>query len=141
MPTGRTHTSATIIAAGALALGAALLIYQTGRPEFAALPIGALAGLLLSPDLDVERGSISNHHARRIGCVFGALWRWYWWPYAKIAKHRGLSHAPVLGTLIRLVYIGWWIPLVWRPMPWAWVGAFAVGLAIVDLIHIGMDWI
>ena len=140
MPTGRAHTSATLRISGALAFTAAWMIYHTGDPSWAALPIGGLAGLLLSPDLDVEKGSIANYHARRVNGVFGFLWRVYWLPYGKLCPHRGASHWPIFGTAVRLIYCFWWLPLVWLP-PLEWAATFAGGLAIVDSAHIGMDWI
>jgi uncharacterized metal-binding protein len=123
-----------------MAIGAAVLIYHTGEPAWAALPVGGLAGLLLSPDLDVERGSIANHHARKFGRLFGFLWRIYWWPYGKLCPHRGASHWLIFGTVVRLIYAFWWLPLVWLP-PLEWAATFAAGLAIVDSVHIVGDWI
>lgn len=140
MPLGPAHTSATLIISGVMSIGAAVLIYETLEPAWAMLPAGALAGLLLSPDLDIERGSISNHHARKVGRLFGFLWRWYWWPYGKLCPHRGASHWPIFGTAVRLLYCFWWLPLVWLP-PLAWAATFAAGLAIVDSAHIVMDWV
>ena len=67
-------------------------------------PIGALVstlaflmgGLWLSPDLDTN----SRPYQR-----WGPL-RWLWWPYRKALRHRSvLSHAPVLGTLVRVGYL------------------------------------
>lgn len=142
MPAGLQHTSATVITSGLLCLAAAALIYQTQRVEWVAMPVVALSGLLLSPDLDVERGSIANHHARRIGWLFGAAWRVYWYPYALAIPHRHwLSHIPIASTLGRLVYLLWWLPLVINPLPWAWIATGALGLVVVDLLHIIMDWI
>lgn len=139
MPLGPAHTSATVVTSGLACLAAAALIYQTQRVEWLMLPVGAMAGLLLSPDLDINNGSISDYHARRIGCLFAFVWYWYWRPYAWVMKHRGVSHAPILGTAVRLVYCFWWMPLVVNPLPWAWIATGAAGLAIVDLLHIFMD--
>jgi uncharacterized metal-binding protein len=33
------------------------------------------------------------------------LLRWFWWPYAKIAKHRDRLHFPILGTAVRWLYV------------------------------------
>lgn len=137
MPSGRTHTTATLLTSFALAATAAYLVASTNQPHWAALPIGAITGLLITPDLDVDNGSISHAHARNIGCLFGLLWSLYWTPYARIMSHRGASHWPVVGTLVRLVYAFWWLPFVW--WDWGWVIAFAVGLVVVDCLHIMMD--
>ncbi|MBD1804067.1 metal-binding protein [Microcoleus sp. FACHB-SPT15] len=54
-----------------------------------------LGGLYLSPDLDL----VSKPYKR-----WGWL-RWIWIPYQKYIPHRSpLSHAPLLGSTIRLLY-------------------------------------
>ncbi|WP_320663608.1 metal-binding protein [Prochlorococcus sp. MIT 1223] len=56
----------------------------------------AVGGLWLSPDLDI---------------ISKPLKRWgflqvLWWPYRKIIPHRSnLSHSPIIGTTIRLIYL------------------------------------
>ena len=79
------------------------------------------------------------------------LWQLYLFPYAKIIPHRSfLSHAPVIGTLLRIGYlclpplllalaldvdlpavsiIAWWL-----------AGWTFVGLAVSDTAHWIMDW-
>ena len=55
-----------------------------------------MGGLWLSPDLDTN----SRPYQR-----WGPL-RWLWWPYRKALRHRSvLSHAPVLGSLVRIGYL------------------------------------
>ena len=34
------------------------------------------------------------------------IFKFIWYPYVKFSSHRGLSHIPVLGTVIKLAYIG-----------------------------------
>ena len=56
----------------------------------------SIGGQWLSPDLDTK----SN-----------ALYRWgwlrgIWWPYRKLIRHRSfLSHGPLIGTTIRVLYL------------------------------------
>ena len=55
---------------------------------------------MLGPDLDIR-----SIQYRRWG-----LLRWIWLPYQKALKHRStLSHGPIIGTAIRVVYMGVWI--------------------------------
>ena len=53
-----------------------------------------------SPDLDMKQRTVCAQRWERFNL------RWLWRPYAKIFKHRGISHFPVLGTLSRLAYFG-----------------------------------
>jgi uncharacterized metal-binding protein len=55
--------------------------------------------VLLTPDLDTRSSCLSR-------------WKrwfrlaWIWAPYRKLFKHRGISHAIVLGTASRVLYLG-----------------------------------
>lgn len=148
MPDGRVHTLTTIVLSGVLAYAS----YRVGYPvaQVAALAGGCLSGLLLSPDLDVDRGSISMSHAQRLGgCFVGMLWAILWKPYALLIPHRSpLSHFPLIGTAIRLAYvtlIGLLIIAALRitganlpalPAWWPWSIA---GLVLADLLHFILD--
>ena len=55
------------------------------------------SALLLSPDLDSARSDPYNR--------WGYL-RVCWTPYAKLFRHHGLSHNPLVGPLSRLLYLG-----------------------------------
>jgi len=78
----------------------------------------------------------------------GGLAHLYWWPYGYLVGHRSaLSHGPILGTAIRLVY-GWgW--LVWPLWQWADGGsdlaaavllAIVVGALVNDAAHLALDF-
>ena len=133
MPDGNTHALITTLAAPV----AAITAYGLGASELdsAACAIGCLTGLVLTPDLDLPRGR--------------GLWRLYWLPYEKISRHRGLSHAPVIGTLIRLAYVApllaaisiIWISIIRIILPASVVLWWAAGLVFADLLHIGADGI
>ena len=147
MPNGHTHTTATLVAAATTPLG--LLAFGASLPNAGAYALGCLAGILLTPDHDVDEGNISMFLIRRLfGRVTAWLWQAFWFPYAIIFRHRSFwSHGPVIGTLIRLAYIGIWIvaaiaffklPLPsWSPL---WIWAFA-GLVVSDTLHAAMDWL
>lgn len=116
MPGGKVHNAGTFAMASAMAMK---------DPLIAA---GVLAGVLLTPDLDLSE----NEHARN-------LWYAYWWLYGKLLHHRSrLSHLPVVGTAFRLAYLLWPIWAVqlyfgwriWLP-PWQ----VLVGLVMADLLH------
>lgn len=149
MPSGRVHAATTI----ALTLGLGAACYSAGWPsdQQAALAGGSLAGLLLSPDLDVQQGSISFKFARRsFGCLFGLLWEMYWKPYAVLIPHHRhwLSHMPFISTAIRLLYLA--MPLLlWRYWQYHQIGLVLptwfilayYGLASADLLHWFLDTI
>jgi uncharacterized metal-binding protein len=54
-----------------------------------------LATLVLSPDMDLFDS--------RPTAGWGVL-RFFWWPYARLVKHRDHLHTPVLGTAVRWLY-------------------------------------
>jgi len=101
-----------------------------------------LAGMYLSPDLDL----VSRPFKR-----WGLL-RWLWLPYQRlIPRHRHwLSHGPVIGSLVRLLYLAAWLSLLWLLFPgfqrvqWAGVTlpnvvAFLVGVELSTLNHLLLD--
>ncbi len=92
---GRAHDRATWL----FALPAGLLVWPwLGWSGVGTASAGFLiGGLLLSPDLDTH----SRPTAR-----WGAM-KLLWWPYRRLLRHRSLlSHSPLLGTALRLTYLG-----------------------------------
>ena len=109
MPSGRTHARDSLLLS-ALAFGvgskAGLELVEAG-----AVSLGCLAGILLSPDLDHDSVTISESLLLRspswILKGLGVVWRIIWWPYGKLMPHRSFwSHFPVVGTTIRLLWLG-----------------------------------
>jgi uncharacterized metal-binding protein len=155
MPNGKTHALATTLVAGTI--GPALCLFA-GQPlaQAAAFTAGCLAGLIVNPDLDVRRPTFSHWVVRRnAGQIAAWLWSLVWWPYAHLVvpTHRHpLSHLPLLGTAIRVMYLviglalAWWALRLLLPLPplifptgspafWWGLGA----LALVDTLHTLMD--
>lgn len=150
MPNGTVHSTTTVL----LGLAGAAFMVNNGQPAGPTLTLaaGVLAGLVLTPDLDIDEGCISDRYVRRsVGPIGGGLWALYWMPYSRLIPHRSpLSHLPVLGTAIRLVYAGA-LPvaiysvmhgaLALPPIPLWVLGWFALGLACADTLHFLLDQI
>ena len=125
----------------------------------AVLAGGTMLGLILTPDLDVNAGSISENEVREISPFGENLWWVYWYPYRMVLPHRSpFSHWPVIGTLGRLLYITlpYWVGLgITYFLSDAWFTAMVentlwlfalpyfrvavLGLASADLLHFFMD--
>lgn len=140
MASGNQHA----IASGALGALGGLSLALTGTtsgPAAAAFGAGALVGIVLTPDLDLQTGSISQRSMGRFGLIVATFWRMWWIPYAALLGHRSFwSHTPVIGTVIRLVYvglipafIGWLLSLLpfW---PELWGNALIVLQPVLDFV-------
>jgi uncharacterized metal-binding protein len=99
-----------------------------------------LGGYWLSPDLDIKSRPFLRWGVLKI----------IWVPYQRFIPHRSpLSHAPVLGSLLRLVYLGAWLSPLWLLFPdlqrvqwavdWMKVAAFLVGIELSALNHLLLD--
>jgi uncharacterized metal-binding protein len=99
MPSGRTHL---IIEAGMLlacAVAGVVLVRKGSLPTESLLAfLGgfAFSMVFLTPDLDLVRSRPTRQWGR-----LSVLW----WPYAKIFRHRGVSHHIVWGPLTRIAYL------------------------------------
>jgi uncharacterized metal-binding protein len=104
MATGRDHTNASL----GLLIGTGIGYYSGYIVDPVSIPVVlaglALSGFLVSPDLDVDNGNISNFYIRR-WFKTDIFWNVFWRPYRIGKKHRGLSHIPVLSTLFRFLYL------------------------------------
>ena len=99
MPSGRTHDRITL---WSLPVVAGLTFERTQDASLTLVLAGGylFSGLMFGPDLDVH----SRQYKR-----WGVL-RWIWLPYRHSMRHRSvLSHGFVIGTLVRLVYLGCWL--------------------------------
>jgi len=90
MALGRTHDAVNLVA---------LPVFLYFLPKEFYIPFGAgyiVGTFLLSPDLDLKNSRPSKR--------WGQL-RCLWLPYQSFSRHRGLSHVPVVGSILRLLYI------------------------------------
>ncbi len=147
MASGQIHAGCSI-ALAAVSFGA--IMGTLGDTKIAsACALGCLAGIFLTPDLDQETRSRSESMLIRGTFGLGYLWLLLWFPYAKLIKHRSpLSHFPLLGTALRLIYLALWLCIpayfgyrVSAPTPeiWMLLGWGVVGLALSDFGHYVFD--
>ena len=101
MSAGCVHQKASVALASGFLLGS--FAFGPGW-EYA---IGALVGIILTPDLDVDNGYIGNTIIRnRLGRPVEKGWDMLWYFYRKSLKHGSeLSHFPVISTMFRLIYL------------------------------------
>jgi uncharacterized metal-binding protein len=120
MPSGRTHDRITL---WTLPLVGGLTFVTTRSSSLTLIVCSGflIGGLLFGPDLDIH-----SVHFKRWG-----WFRWIWIPYRGSMKHRSpLSHSPITGTALRIVYLLAWLGL-----------ASVVILAIVnELWQLGLTW-
>jgi uncharacterized metal-binding protein len=109
MPSGATHDRITLIG---LPIVSGLTLWGS-RSASITLSLGGsflFSGLMFGPDLDIY-----SVQFKRWG-----LLRWIWRPYQKSMHHRSwLSHGPIVGTILRLAYLGGWAILL--GVIWNWV--------------------
>lgn len=107
MSSGIVHKKACVILSSSFAVGAVV----SGRPELFICSAGALTGIFVSCDADVDAGNISNSIIRkRVGWFGERLWRWFWRGYSSSFKHgQFASHFPIFSTFVRLAYIYFWL--------------------------------
>jgi uncharacterized metal-binding protein len=115
--------------------------YQFGELGIIAAAAHFIGGWYLSPDLDTR---VSLPYKR-----WGVL-QLIWHPYQKLIPHRNWkSHAPVLGSAIRLLYLTAWLSPLWLVFPdlqrmqwaidWGKALAFLIGVELSALNHLLLD--
>lgn len=148
MSSGKVHDQTTWM--GAAMFGTTMLVVTNNPIHSGYLCAGVLfGGLMFSPDLDIK-----SKPWRRWG-----LLRFIWSPYQKWIPHRSwLSHSPIIGTLVKLLYLG--IPiaialysfgeieitpqilkLLFQQFIDSGLWLFLVGVELGCCIHLGMDWL
>lgn len=143
MPSGKVHSSCSAILAVPVFI-AGTMLGDVWAGSAAAL--GCLCGILLTPDLDQEGISSSEYWIIKYTLGLGFLWTMIWFPYALCCKHRStVSHFPVLGTTVRLLYlsaiIGVILYFVGTIPQWNWILILwgIAGLLVSDTAHYIMD--
>ena len=102
MASGKQHERALLISFPFVLPTALLLLGKDGGP----FDLGYICGgLFLDPDLDMEEVTAVEERLLRRVPPLGVLFVLFWYPFALIAKHRGLSHTPIVGTLFRAGYL------------------------------------
>lgn len=113
MPSGRTHDQITLGMLPGIAI-VALVLSRSASLTLSLSGAFLFSGLMFGPDLDIY----SIQYKR---------WGWLrviWLPYRKVLHHRSwLSHGPIIGTILRLVYLGIWLGL----------GAMLAGLLLTQV--------
>jgi len=127
MADGKTH--ARIAGTGAVVTCIAApvaLVYGHAPPDVAiGAVVGAACGYFATPDLDIPHRTHEEWRMIKRLPVLGRLWAAYWAAYGQLFTHRGISHAPVLGTLTRAGYGFWWLVFV----PWGDLMAYQYMMA------------
>ena len=156
MSAGYVHKRASIILAIGFLVGGILSF----NPKIFLCSLGALIGIMMTPDWDVDNGFDGDKWIREhLGIVFEKIWDAFLYPYRRSMKHGSpLSHFPIIGTTGRIVYC--LFGLIIFPCAIAWLGGFDlyntlsklywsglneylvmvfIGLASSDIIHWGLD--
>ena len=95
MASGKTHDRITWSLSPFVAI-AAYVVAQNPWTASVTLVGFMMGGLMMGPDLDTR-----SIQYRRWG-----IFKFLWYPYLKLMPHRGFwSHGPIVGTLIRVLYI------------------------------------
>ncbi|HNT78175.1 MAG TPA: DUF2227 family putative metal-binding protein [Anaerolineae bacterium] len=104
MSSGRVHATVAWSLAVPLA-GIGGYAYATGNPALCiGVWCGTVAGILITPDADLEGTTWEEARFYSLAKPVGLLWQWAWFLYARAIPHRGISHTPILGTLTRVTY-------------------------------------
>lgn len=119
MPSGRTHDQITL----GMLPGVAITVLMLSRSTSLTLSLSGaflFSGLMFGPDLDIY-----SVQYKRWGWLRGI-----WLPYQKLLHHRSwLSHGPIIGTVLRLVYLGIWLG----------IGAALTGVLLTQVGGIPVD--
>lgn len=141
MASGKAHDFISAIATPLIFIGAA----HFAPLQAIGLTASYTAGWLwLSPDLDLSHSRPSQ--------------RWWllrpcWLPYQLTHRHRGISHAPFVGSVMRLIYIALWfyggaVLCNWLGIlsvdivspQWEAIAVLYVGVELACLLHLLCDY-
>lgn len=131
------HSLAT--AGLALGVGVGALLSGGDTAPTIQLVAGVLTGLVIHPDLDLAEN------------LKGGITKLVWGFYGKLIRHRSpISHAPVVGTVIRLVYLSVIvIPVLvildvdimgFATAQYMAIINWFIGLSLADSLHTAIDF-
>lgn len=149
MASGIAHSRASSILS--IPAGVIVGLSLTSIPYGVGAALGSLLGIALTPDLDQISISKSEWRLVKKFGPLGFMWCAYWWLYAWIIPHRSFwSHFPIVGTVIRLLYITtpiiafciWkeYIPDLSQYIVDVIIGT-CIGIAASDTLHHFMDMV
>jgi len=87
----------------------------SGRIELMECAIGSVAGVFITPDLDLNNKGIvqGSFIKRKLGSLALCMWSFLWRNYALSLSHGSwISHFPVFSTVVRLLYVYFWLIFV-----------------------------
>jgi len=117
MAAGSVHDRITFATAGIYGVGLIGLTGDLGLSAWNAIAC-LVGGCLLSPDLDIRSLPFQRWGPLRV----------IWIPYQKLIRHRSpWSHAPVIGTTMRVVYLAAVLTIGWFLL----LGCTAIGFAML----------
>ncbi|MDX2098133.1 MAG: metal-binding protein [Leptolyngbyaceae cyanobacterium bins.59] len=101
MPQGHVHDRITLWSLPLIA-GGTFVVSRDGNLTLLISGGFLFGGLMFGPDLDIY-----SRQYKRWGWL-----RWIWLPYQRMLRHRSFwSHGPLVGTFLRIVYLGFWCGL------------------------------
>lgn len=101
MAAGHTHDRITIICLPLLAAATFGITQSITSTTWVASSF-LFSGLMFGPDLDIH-----SKQSMRWGWL-----QWLWWPYRRWIRHRSLlSHGPIIGTVLRILYALCWLAI------------------------------
>ncbi len=146
MPAGKVHLRIELVVF-AICLGAGAGLWM--RLQVSGIIVGTFlcsylfSSLFLSPDLDLRQSRAT--HRWGIGRIV-------WIPYARVFRHRALSHHILYGPLTRIIYLGGIVTLIYGLIlrytgyrahlgfpPWPVIVAAVCGFYLPNQIHTIVD--
>ena len=152
MASGKAHVTATVL----LTPLTAAVAWQLTDGDLATTLLasaGCFSGIVISPDLDLGGRTISEVIVIKWMGALGWLWVLLWAPYARVYKHRGISHVPLLGTATRVLYLALCYVIIhcvlqqfhaidllsWPQAYWQHLAIGVAGLSVSDIGHWVLD--
>ena len=147
MPNGPVHARITMVVA-VVVIPSVSITSHMQPVDILLLVSGALLGLAINPDLDLSENRFNNDLQHISKNFLKFAWDGYWYMYGRLIHHRSpISHSPILGTLIRMIYMIPVLTLIVVPLSYilsdhsifiVFVILFT-GLCVSDLFHIIAD--